>query len=220
MSKGMILERLEVGPFASNCYIVASEKTKEGMLVDAGADASAILKNIKALGVNIKLIVLTHAHIDHIGAVKQLIEATGAKLAVHADEKMPGQDQKQMASSMFGFKVDAPPPPDQLLHGGDTLKLGELSFTVLHTPGHSSGGICLVGHGVVFTGDTLFNYGIGRFDLPGGNLHQLMDSIHTRLLVLPDDTVAYPGHGSETTIGAERQWNPFLKPGVSEQDLM
>ena len=96
----MILERLEVGPFASNCYIVASEKTKEGMLVDAGADASAILKNIKALGVNIKLIVLTHAHIDHIGAVKQLIEATGAKLAVHADEKMPGQDQKQMPSSI------------------------------------------------------------------------------------------------------------------------
>lgn len=215
----MILEALEVGPFASNCYIVASEKTKEGMLVDAGADAEAILKRARELGVKIQIIVLTHAHIDHIGAVKQLKEATGAKLAVHADERLPDSGQRQMVSSAFGFSVEAPPSPDLRLQGGDTLQVGDLSFTVLHTPGHSPGGICLLGNGVVFTGDTLFNYGIGRFDLPGGNLRQLMNSIHTKLLVLPDDTTAYPGHGPETTIGAERQGNPFLRPGVRLDDL-
>ncbi|MBI4287559.1 MAG: MBL fold metallo-hydrolase [Chloroflexi bacterium] len=216
----MLLEKLEVGGFASNCYIVASEKTKEGMLVDAGDDADRIMKRLEAHGVKLQLIVLTHGHLDHVGAVRKIKEATGAKLAAHADERLAGASERQMVSSQFGIKLDAPPPPDMLLRGGDTIKVGDLSFQVLHTPGHSPGGICLVGHGVVFTGDTLFNYGIGRYDFPGGNLHMLMDSIHTRLLTLPDNTIAYPGHGPETTIGDERQGNPFLKPGVQEEGLM
>ena len=220
MPEGMFLEKLEVGAFASNCYIVASEKTKEGMLVDAGDDPDRIMKRLQAHGVKLLFIVLTHGHLDHVGAVRKIREATGAKLAAHADERLAGASERLMVSSQFGVKLDVPPPPDMLLHGGDNIKVGDLTFKVLHTPGHSPGGICLAGHGVVFTGDTLFNYGIGRSDFPGGNLHQLMDSIHTKLLTLPDDTVAYPGHGPETTIGEERQGNPFLRPGAHEGGLM
>jgi len=112
---------------------------------------------------------------------------------------------------MFGLSYTAPPSPDRLLKGGDSIDIGDLHFLVLHTPGHSPGGICLLGQGVVFTGDTLFNYGIGRYDLPGSSGSQLMNGIHTKLMVLPDDTVVYPGHGPDTTIGTERRGNPFLR---------
>ena len=204
----MIVKRLEVGPFASNCYIIGSESNKEGVIIDPGADTKEILKNVNKLGLNIKFIVLTHGHIDHTGALKEIKDATGAEVAIHADEAESLQDRSLAA--MFGLSYSPPPPPDRLLQGGDSLDIGDLHFQVLHTPGHSPGCICLLGEGVVFSGDTLFNYGIGRTDLPGGNYSQLMDSIHTKLMVLPDGTVVYPGHGPETTIGAERQGNPFL----------
>ena len=113
-------------------------------------------------------------------------------------------------SRMFGIS-SSPTQADRLLQGGDSIDVGELHFTVLHTPGHSPGGICLLGEGVVFCGDTLFNYSIGRTDISGGSLAQLMDSIHTKLMVLPDSTVVYSGHGPDTTIGAERRMNPFLR---------
>ena len=192
----MILKRLVVGPYASNCYIVGSESTKEGMIVDPGAEADEILKTVKELGLQIKLIVLTHGHVDHVGALNKVRETTGAEAAIHADDS--GGHQEQTTKLKF-------------LKGGDTIDLGDLHFLVLHTPGHSPGGICLLGNGVVFSGDTLFNYGIGRYDLSGGNYSQLMNSIHTKLMVLPDDTAVYPGHGPETTIGTERRANPFLR---------
>lgn len=206
----MILKRLVVGPFESNCYIVGSEVNHEGMIIDAGDEAKKILKNVKDLGLDIKLIVLTHAHIDHIGAVKELKEGTGAKLAIHTDEA-ESLSQSQHASFLFGLSYPTPPAAERLLKGGDSMDIGDLHFVVLHTPGHSLGCICLMGHGIVFSGDTLFNAGIGRYDLPGGSLSQLMNSIHTKLMVLPDNTVVYPGHGPETTIGNERKWNPFLQ---------
>ena len=204
----MILKQLVVGPFASNCYIVGSEASKEGMIIDPGDEADAILENVKDLGLEIKSIVLTHAHIDHIGALKEVKEATGAEVAIHADDAQALQEKS--ISAMFGLSYPTPPPPDRLLKDGDSIDISDLHFSVLHTPGHSPGCICLLGEGVVFSGDTLFNFGIGRYDLPGGDYSQLMNSIHTKLMVLPDNTTVYPGHGPDTTISTERRWNPFL----------
>jgi len=202
----LILKKLVVGPFASNCYIVGSESDNEGMIIDPGANTKQILSNIKELGLNIRLIVLTHGHMDHIGAVKGVKEATGAEVAIHADD---ARFLRRLSLSTV-YNLSFPSPPDRLLKDGDSIDIGGLHFTVLHTPGHSPGGICLLGHGVLFSGDTLFNYGIGRTDFPGGSHHQLMDSIYTKLMALPDDTVVCPGHGPDTTIGTERRGNPFL----------
>ena len=209
----MIIKRLEVGPFASNCYIVGSESTKEGLIIDPGDEAREILKSVKDLGLDIKIIVLTHGHIDHIGALKEVKEATGAEVAIHTDDAQSLHGGGQSLGALFGLSYEAPPSPDRLLKGGDSIDVGDLHFTVLHTPGHTPGGISLLGHGVVFAGDTLFDCSIGRTDLPRGSHRQLIDSIHAKLMTLPDDTTVYPGHGPETTIGAERLSNPFLHGG-------
>ena len=207
----VILRTLVVGPFACNCYIVGSESTKAGMIIDPGDDAKKILKTVGDLGLDIRLIVLTHGHIDHIGAIKEIKEATGAEVAIHGDDAEPLQGQYQSLVAMFGLSHPTPPRPDMLLKDEGSLDISDLHFSVLHTPGHTQGGICLLGQGMVFTGDTLFNQGIGRTDLPGGDYDQLMNSIHTKLMTLPDNTVVYPGHGPETTIGAERRNSPFLR---------
>jgi len=204
----MILKQLELGPFGSNCYIIGSKAGKEGMIIDPGDEAEVILRNVKDLGLEIKSIVLTHGHIDHIGALKEVKEATGAEAAIHADDAQALQESS--ISAMFGLSYPTPPPPDRLLKDGDSIDIGDLHFSVLHTPGHSPGCICLLGDDIVFSGDTLFNFGIGRYDLPGGDYSQLMDSIKNKLIVLPDNTAVYPGHGPSTTIDTERQWNPFL----------
>jgi len=205
----VIVEKLVVGPFASNCYIVGSQSNKEGMIIDPGDEAKQILKRVKDLELDIKFIVLTHGHIDHTGALKEVREVTGAKVAIHADDAK--SLKVQSLSRIFGLSYPTPPPPDRLLKDGDSIDVGGMHFEVLHTPGHTPGGICLLGEGVVFSGDTLFNYGIGRTDLPGGNYSQLMNSLQTRLMTLPDNTVVYPGHGAATTISAERKGNPFLR---------
>jgi len=204
----VIIRKLEVGPFATNCYIIGSESIKEGMIIDPADEVQLILKNVKELGLDIKSIILTHGHLDHIGALKEVTEATGAEVAIHSDDVNLLQDHS--LGNLFGLSYPPPPPPDRLLKDGDSLDVGDLHFSVLHTPGHTPGGICLLGHGVVFSGDALFNYGIGRTDFPGGSYSQLMESIRNKLMVLPDDTVIYPGHGPDSTIGAERQGNPFL----------
>lgn len=206
----MIIERLELGPFASNCYIVGAESNQEGIIIDPGAEAEQILQRVADLGLKIKLIVLTHSHMDHVGALKEVKEATNAEVAIHADDAV-GLQGRHSADRVSQMSLQPPPPPDRLLQGGDSIDIGNQHLLVLHTPGHTRGGICLLGEGVVFSGDTLFNSGIGRFDLPGGSGRQLMNSIYTKLMVLPDSTVVYPGHGPETTIGIERQWNPFLR---------
>jgi glyoxylase-like metal-dependent hydrolase (beta-lactamase superfamily II) len=208
----VIIETAAVGPFATNCYIVGSESNKEGLIIDPGDESKVILKMVGELGLDIKLVALTHGHIDHIGALRDIKAATGAEVAIHADDAKLLRGKGSLIISMLvsGLSYPKPPPPDRLLKDGDSLELNGLHFRVLHTPGHTPGGICLLGEGVVFSGDTLFNFSIGRTDLPGGGYRQLIESINTKLMVLPDDTIVYPGHGRATTIGAERAGNPFL----------
>jgi len=205
----VILRKLVLGPLESNCYLVGSEAIKEGLIIDPADEAEKILKHSAELGLEIKSILLTHAHPDHVGALKEIKEATGAEVAIHTDDAE--ELEKQPMAFVFGPAYPIPPPPDRKLNNGDSLDVGDLNFTVMHTPGHTPGGICLLGHSVLFSGDTLFNYGIGRFDLPGGNYEQLLNSLSTVLMALPDDTIVYPGHGPDTTIGAERRNNPFLQ---------
>ncbi|HEX77666.1 MAG TPA: MBL fold metallo-hydrolase [Dehalococcoidia bacterium] len=206
----MLIKRLVVGPFASNCYIVGTETSGEALVIDPGDQPDKILRAVEESKLACKLIVATHAHIDHISGVRKLKEATGARFALHQAEAAHLGHGSSLAS-MFGVYYDPPPQPDLWLDEGDVVELGELSFRVVHTPGHTPGGISLIGHGVVFSGDTLFNFGIGRTDFPGGSYEQLQDSIRTKLMVLPDDTVVLSGHGPQTTIGAERGANPWLR---------
>lgn len=208
----MIVKTLVVGPFATNCYIVGSETTKRGIIIDPGAEAATILKAVRQLGLSIPLIVVTHTHVDHIGAVSAVKDGTKAEFTVHqAESKDIFQSLCCALSPLVGGSFQLPPKPDRLLRDGDTINVDELTFSVLHTPGHSRGGISLLGHGVVFSGDTLFNFGIGRTDFPGCSYKQLMKSIYDKLMVLRDETIVYPGHGPATTIGNERKANPFLR---------
>jgi len=208
----MVIKMLAVGPFASNCYIVGSSSTKQGMIIDPGAEAETILKTIHQMGLSISLIVATHAHMDHVGALRSVKEKTKAEFLLHEAEKgLVLTGPMRMLTSFAPDSFQAPPKPDRLLKDGDQIEVGDLHFEVLHTPGHSAGGICLSAHGVVFSGDTLFNFGIGRTDFPGCSHERLIESIREKLMVLPDETLVYPGHGPPTTIGDERRGNPFLR---------
>ncbi|HUS71094.1 MAG TPA: MBL fold metallo-hydrolase [Anaerolineae bacterium] len=206
----MLVERLVVGMLQCNCYLVACEDTKEAIVIDPGGDAPMILDRVKELGLAIKYIVNTHGHIDHIAANRPVKEGTGAQLAIHQDDAEWLVTDQGAYARMLG--VSSPgPAADVLLEEGDEIAIGNERLQVIHTPGHSLGGISLVGDGVVFCGDTLFATGVGRVDLPGGSWETLMNTIKTRLFIMPDDTVAYTGHGPETTIGREKQFNPWFR---------
>lgn len=206
----MILKCIIVGSMGANCYVIGCEETKEAAVIDPGGDVKMILDELKLKGLDLKYIINTHGHIDHIGGNDELREATGAKLMIHElDASMltePRLNFSGMMGRSKGFK-----PADTLLTEGDIVEFGSIKLDVLHTPGHTRGGICLLAKGVVFTGDTLFNESIGRTDFPGGNYEDIIKSIMVKLMPLPDETVVYPGHMGESTIGYERKHNPFLR---------
>ena len=213
MDDGIIIRRLVVGHLSANCWVVGTEASGAGLVIDPGGNADTIKRAIDESGLDIELIVLTHGHSDHIAALRDIQDYTGAEVAIHAEDADFLEGYGSM-SSQFGISYRTPHPPDRLLHEGDIIEAGGLSFTVMHTPGHTPGSICLLSGDKVFTGDTLFRRGIGTTLMPGSSRPQLIDSIRTRLMALPDDTTVYPGHGRETTIGDERRDNRYVnRPG-------
>ena len=203
MEDKLFIKRLVVGSLSANCYIVGT--AGEGMVIDPGGHAGEIHRAIEESGLEIIIIVLTHGHSDHIAALRDIQDRTGAEVAIHREDA-----DFLETSSQFGISYRRPHPPDRLLGDGDVIKIGELEFKVIYTPGHTPGGICLLTGDKVFTGDTLFRRGIGTTLMPGSSRTQLIASIQTRLMTLPDETIVYPGHGRETTIGAERKDNPYI----------
>ena len=200
---------IENGPFLENCYLVAEPNSTDAVIVDPGDEPEQFLAAAESEGLTIVAIWLTHAHLDHVTGVAAIKEATGAPIYLHPADR-PLYDGLPEQGRWFGLDVAAPPPPDHPLAHGGTLELGRTTFRVRHTPGHSPGSVCFVGPDLVIGGDVLFQGSIGRTDLPGGSHERLIRSIAEELLVLPDATVVYPGHGPETTIGRERRTNPFL----------
>ncbi len=208
----MIFEIVVVGPLGVNCFILGCGETMEGVVVDPGADAGRVLDRVRALGLSIRTVINTHGHFDHVGGNKEVLEATGARLMIHRDDTYFLSRAAEVAAN-YGLTTENSPPPDELLEDGMTVTFGECSMKVLHTPGHTPGGCCLLleGEGKVITGDTLFAESVGRTDFPGSSHEALISSIHSKLLPLPDETQVYPGHGESSTIGRERRYNPYLK---------
>lgn len=207
----MILKRVEVSSMAVNCYIVGCEETKEVAVIDPGGNARGILKVLENNGLKAVYIINTHGHIDHIGANRAIKDATGAKVLIHKNDAKMLTNAVSNFSFMMGQQVTSP-PADQFIDEGDIIKIGNtVELKVIHTPGHSQGGICLVTDNIIFSGDTLFYGSIGRTDFPGGSYQELISNIKNKLLCYDDDVVVYPGHGPATTIGFERKRNPFLR---------
>jgi hydroxyacylglutathione hydrolase len=207
----VILHTIHVGITQTNCYVVGCEETHEGAVIDPGGHPDRILKTIEESGLAIRYVLNTHCHFDHMGANAAVVAATGARLALHPAE-LPIL-QARGGAVWFGVPVKESPMPDVELGDGQTLEVGTLRFQVLHTPGHSPGGVTfyLEEESVAFDGDVLFQMGVGRTDLPGGDWDTLVRSIQEVLFALPDDTVLYSGHGPKTTVGREKRSNPWVK---------
>ena len=207
----MIHEIFPVGPLQCNCSVIGDEATREGMVIDPGDDIEEILALVHKHNLQIKQIVITHAHIDHVGGAMKLRAATGAPILLnHNDYALLRMLDAQAA--WIGVPAPGKVEIDQSLGSSDKIKAGSLSATVLHTPGHTEGSVCLYfpAEKKLIAGDTLFAGSIGRTDLPGGSFDKIIRSLHGTLLKLPDDTLVVPGHGPLTTIGEERESNPFL----------
>lgn len=218
----MIHEVIAVGPLQCNCSIIGDEATREALVVDPGDDIDEILQIIAKHRLTVKQVLITHGHIDHIGGAMKLKAATGAAIYMNQADEMQIK-LLPMQAAWVGMESPGKVTIDQSLKDADQLKVGSLEATVLHTPGHTEGSSCLYfpTEKRLIAGDTLFAGSIGRTDLPGGNFDKIIGSLHGKLMALPDDVVVMPGHGPATTIGEERETNPFItdkpyKPHVQE----
>jgi len=208
----MFVKQIQVGGFAVFAYIVACKNTNEALVIDPAAEENRIFKELESRGYTIKYIVNTHSHIDHVMGNRRMKELTNAEIIIHEKESSALVQQSPYMMQMF--HAEPSPPADITVRDGDIITVGKVSLKVLNTPGHSPGSICLYNKGMVFTGDTLFVGGVGRTDLGGGSLQQLVSSIRDKLFVLPDDTIVAPGHNygdtPKSTIGKEKVYNPYV----------
>lgn len=206
----MIVKSFHAGPLAVNCYVATDEATKKTFIVDPGGRNINIVNYIRENGLEVEYIILTHGHGDHIGGVPDLMkEFPAAKLAMNIhDRPLIENANLNMSSMVFGYPVSF--SADRYMTDGETLKVGNLELTFLHTPGHTPGGMCIVAGDVVFSGDTLFAQSIGRTDFTGSSYPAIVKSIREKLFTLPDDTTVLPGHMGPTTIGFEKENNPFV----------
>lgn len=205
-----MIEYRAVGAMGANCYLVSCPETKKAVIIDPGANSKELQRWIDEKGVQVEYILLTHGHFDHIGAVDDLRELYQVKVGIHNDDAVMLTSGAHNLSRMVGRSLDYK-PADFLLEDGQVLQVGDLRITVLATPGHTLGGVCFLTDEGLISGDTLFEGSIGRSDFPGGSYEELISSVVKKLLVLPEETRVYPGHGSETTIGREKRANPFLQ---------
>ena len=205
----MIIKTLPVGPIMANCFIVGCQETIEAAVIDPGDEADKILQLVADLDLNVKTIINTHGHFDHVSANKGIHTATNAPILIHALDA-PMLEQISASAANWGLSAEDSPPPDRTINDGDTISFGQITLKVMHTPGHTPGGVSLFTDGHVFVGDTLFAGSIGRTDFPGGDFATLKSSIQDKLFALGDDVRVYTGHGPETTIGHEKQHNPFV----------
>ncbi len=205
----MIFTGLSVGPMDNNCYIIGCEETREAAVVDPGAEGGRILRKLQELKLNCRCIILTHGHVDHLGALGAVREATGAQVLIHAEDAdmltSPGRNLSLFHGGSLKFA-----PADRKLQDGDVVEVGKVKLKIIHTPGHTRGGITILAEGRLITGDTLFAGSVGRSDFPGGDHDQMIRSIKEKLLVFPPETPVYPGHGPASTVGEEARFNPFL----------
>lgn len=205
----MIIKRIQVGMIGTNCYLVACPDTKEAIVIDPGDEAKMIYDLAEKEGYKISAIVNTHGHWDHVGGNSELKALTGAPILIHEQDASYLGDRKLNLGSLMG-KNEVSPSADKCLQEGDIVQVGKLEFKVIHTPGHTPGGISLLGEKDIFVGDTLFAGSIGRTDFPGGDYRVIISMIKEKLLPLADEIKVYPGHGPSTTIGQEKKKNPFL----------
>lgn len=208
-----MIESIRTPGMGVNCYLLTCEQTKKAVLIDPGAGSSMILNWLKDKDCKIEYILLTHGHYDHIGAVEALREELGLKIAIHKDDAGMLTDPGKNLSVYMGKGVSLS-PADLFLEDNQELKIGEMTLKIMHTPGHSPGSICILTPDGLISGDTLFDGSVGRTDFPGGSMEKLLSSIQHRLMNLDDDTRVYPGHESTTTIGRERNHNPFINGNI------